>query len=303
MKSVLKILVAVTMTLAFAPHGKSQPSLNYSAKPFLVPAEGQNVPIGYLGNSIRALLDARFTAIKNFKAKGEYETSAQYGERVAAFLRRPILGSIYTASPVAFAMTNVSFQYNADLQILFVRIGCGAYAYKQSSGDASGEIDLDNVALTLSRSISKVKKNGKTRLGISFSYLEETGSDYSILIPASETITPDKYIVIGLKMSPEDARKHRASMRVLLAGSFDSMEIAMERSNASLDSPHETAIIHKYIVLGNINFVVFDAKTGNVFPQHITAWGFAADLEACKDRLNDETMEQCQSRLHGALPE
>ncbi|MGA2674906.1 MAG: hypothetical protein ABSE99_16945 [Terracidiphilus sp.] len=225
---------ALFVTAIAIPMAISAQQPLYSVKPFKVPdSYDEKLPIRYPGNSLKAVFDADSSKILSFKSQGEYETQEKYRERLAAFAQRPILGQLHEGSTMAFVLPKVTTRYEIDSQMLFIKIGCTASAYKDS------DLDIDNVALTLFSSVISTKKIGKTRMGIQFHYTEDTGSDYSILLPKSDKVDPDKNIVIGIKMAPEESKQARTDIRVLLAGKFNKISMGSETHTASLDEPYE----------------------------------------------------------------
>jgi hypothetical protein len=55
-------------------------------------------------------------------AKGEFETTAEYGQRIAALDRQPLVGSVTSNDLIAIEIPNLTASYDADNQKLNVEI-------------------------------------------------------------------------------------------------------------------------------------------------------------------------------------
>jgi hypothetical protein len=262
MKLLLKSVFLVT-AITYPMVSLTQ-QIQYSTRPFKVPSSyDERIPAGYPGHSLKSVYDAKVSKMKSFKNQGEYETREKFLARFSAYQNRPILGQLNEDSTVAFVMPKVTTKYDIDLQMLFVVIGCVNYAYKDS------DLDFENVALTVTSNVSSTKKTGKTRMGISFHYTEHAGTDYSILLPKTETIDPSQNIVLGIKMTPEKSKLVRSNLKVLFVGKLDKISAGLEGHAARLDEPYEDAILHKYLLLKEVQFLVFNGKSGELYKPDI----------------------------------
>lgn len=258
----IPILLLTALLSAQQEAGAQQST--YSTKPFQVPASyDEKIPAGYAGHSLKTIIDTDASQIMSFKGRGEYETQEHFNERVLAFAHQAIFGQIHRDSMVAFVLPKVTSRYDMDTQMLFVRIGCTAYAYKDS------ELDSQNVALTLFSGVTSSRKTGKTRMGVPIHYVESSGKDYSIVLPRSQDVVPSQNIVIGIRMLPEESKRIQADLKVLMVGKIDNIYMGAERHTASFDEPYEDFIVHSNLVLDEFQLLVFNAKTGRIYKPEI----------------------------------
>lgn len=93
----------------------SQPqksSSSYARAPF--PVSASKLPANYKGHDVMALYNA---AEKQTPAKGRYESSSAYNERLLAIQKKPLYGTLSLDSPIAIVVRPDGRSYDADKSV------------------------------------------------------------------------------------------------------------------------------------------------------------------------------------------
>ena len=193
--------------------------------------------------------------------KGEFETTTDFNERIALYLRvffgQPGLVAFKAPLPAELAT------YSADDGKLTVRI-VNRGSFQSTSYDANLELVLAE------RSKKLALKHGQTRMGVKFDY--EVWAYYDrkleLSLPVKDT---DVNSDVVIDVPPSDAKALKANLFLLSFGDMKSpyMESSQGEDPASLDDPEYALYSHDIYYASPKCLFLYDSRSGKVLHSFI----------------------------------
>ena len=252
------------------PQPKPQP--RFDQKPFDIAAE--NLPPNYSGHSV-ATIYAATRAREVLAKRGEYESTIEYGNRLAQLNRLPLSGPLNSDSILAFEIEPVTQKYSPDLAAL----------------DMSLELDSDfdgNVrASWLHRAESTGSYIGRTafnravrvRTARFLDYLFAIRRDQLSNTPFFDQTREGEYSLDGsIAIGPFEAQRLRPRIRALVICQLGPNPVSnfVDHHTPSIDEPYDDLTLKFYVnvILRAVWF--YDFPTGRVLtkleiPQPVSA--------------------------------
>lgn len=217
------------------------------------------LPKGYAGHDCRTMS----RALKALNpAKDEYETTAAYAERVAAFGAKPIAGSVTVADYVAFVPDYplITTSYDADV---------GQFRISGSMGAIDGlvgsslvlSVVTDSKVLTRSTYIAANAYGRKVEVRKTQLYA------CAVALPQLRQSYRSAAFDAIVSLSPDEAKVAKENVAILYVGKLAEPYWAKFFFNIEpkIDSPTETTWTGDALVIRDAEVWLFDKRTGRIY--------------------------------------
>lgn len=212
-----------------------------------------SLPIGFRGVDYLGLI----TSFKRPPVKGEYESSAAYAEKIAAWADKAQIGEVLISAPIAVELPqlpggSITSKYDADENKLTYRI---------DTHDVWGDGSVVRRINYFVNAKNLGKRKAVTRMGVPFMV---SGFDVSTVGVFLNKKIGDFSLEVDAK--PEEAKRLRKDGVMFVIGRVVAPYIYSYKSNntASLDSPVETRE-HEFGLVFEASEIVFvDGASGKV---------------------------------------
>jgi hypothetical protein len=231
----------------------------------------------FAGNDAEAVYNA-LAALKNKLTKDEFETTAQYQQRVREATDATLIGNFKLTSVYAFRVKpflSLDVAYNADTQQMTVTVSADTVMTGTSRDDSTSGVRFDHSRVEVK--VKSVDRGGRTYAGTNAfgAVMQVTSSAFDSYQIAFRRLNKDEYdLGIGEKFSlalavkPDAAVTLKPNIAVLALVSLDTnssyaAEYTTARS-ATVQYPHEEKNTKKLILCKLVDLWVFDERDGKV---------------------------------------
>jgi hypothetical protein len=199
---------------------ETQPPSKYSLSPFEISSE--RLAPDYCGHDPEVLY-VRLLDLSADRKKGEFETTAEYDQRIAKMTVTPVLGTLNYGSIYAFCVDNSEIKslYDPDKGILVVDIRFwSVYGEPDWKSHPPGHRPTQTALISKSKYRDEGKYVGTNAFGASAVVDAGSSVEYGIvfsnldLFPVEKTAASTHFSV-GLPIGPTAARAAKGSLRAL----------------------------------------------------------------------------------------
>ena len=267
----LCVALALTYAPCFAdaanPNKSSQPKAStptYATAP-LDPST-ENLPRLYAGHSCNVI--AR--KISSFKpTKSEYETTADYKQRLSGMANAPLVGTTALGDLIGFVTTEdvysgITQNYNADLGILMIK----KYSTNTSQLIAGQLLMSGLIEQKIKGSRNYLGSNayGK-KVSVSATHWSVCGIAFSNFTYQDILTSRSLEIDIAIELSPNDARLAKDNLAVMYVGQLSEPYLGQytDYSKPTIDLPSEISMSGDAIVIKLAQLWLFNRQTGKVY--------------------------------------
>jgi hypothetical protein len=291
-----KIVVATPQPKdTITPIGKieSKPVIEpqYSTQPFNPSIT--SLPVNYLGHNATEIYKS-LNEIKKGSAKGEFETTEAFSQRIAAEASKPLVASLTRNSIFAFVISRPNTKYDADQQLMSVNqklssayVGASPHSQKMSlnwdivSRDASSYTGSNAYGAQV-----KVERNLADFYTLAFANYEqfpiiqyltpseqETEERINKIWASAGSARPKKDIKehatfgTNIKMDVQKAIKAKGNIKILIVCRVTE-PYAFEGSiyrKPTIKSPRESAFLFRNLNVELLEIWFFDNATGEIY--------------------------------------
>lgn len=247
--SLLGLLLGLSIAASAAPQGgRRPPARGASPAAFTFDPSADRLPPGFVGHD-----PARYYTLLNprFTEKGEFESTQAFTERLRRAL--PDAAVPLTLPPEASALA-----YDADAGRMVVRLN-RRYVFERR--------------FVASRRIPMI-----TPLGVRFTATEIEYLDTAADLNFERAYGLPEAAFLSVPMAPEEARRLKPLLRVLIVGHFDreTPQNAIIRETrtqtATLSDPNPYKIVYRGVALRVGEVWLYRADTGEILAKNSTAW-------------------------------
>ncbi len=226
-------------------HEKGSPLTSVTFDP-----AAEALPPNFKGNNIKTIYHS--ISVKNiFLDKSEYETKAQYEARKKEALLKPYIGSLRLDSLLAFSVSDLKTEYDAELQMLKAKVGL-----------LSGQLTL------LTDLVKKISYIGRNAFGVRARVTEKLYFSYDLLCDNYRDLNVSTWsdLVFLLPMSAEIALVNRYNLRVLIICKPDEpfVQQTISSDKPTLNDPLGIHIKKHILRVKVFGVWIYDSRTGRV---------------------------------------
>lgn len=226
----------------------------------------EKLPLNYYGNDPNLIW---WTIEKRQKAavKGEFETSEDFEKKIIKLKRIPVIGKISSESLFAFQVGKSEIKYFADTSEIKVNIEFRNIS--ETSWCGSNKVikpDYNNakeMTLTSKKTISAY--TAQNSYGATTEVSRYSYDDYAAVFNNYNEFPFGKSIII--KASPDEAKKIKDQVRVLLIANIDEDLICQgsRTHQATMDSPSEFKFLSHYIYVNLKEIWIYNQVSGQIY--------------------------------------
>lgn len=253
-----------------------------------------NLGSNFKGHDITAI----FRAIKKssaLPAKSEFESTAAFDTKRAAFVDRQLYGTLKPSDYLGFVAddTPTEFKYDADSQILTVTLTDSPERFMLENDDYP---TLDSV-LVRRIVLSRDRYIGGNAFGAKVVVTRTNSQEYGVafnqnnwLFPSSENYPPT--FSYQFAIGPEEARATKANAKLLLVCRLSDpwLRRSAHGDNPTINSPTETNVEENYLEVSLEQLWVFNQKTGQIIRK-------MSESSAASDKDQQFTLKLTQTPL------
>jgi hypothetical protein len=216
----------------------------------------EKLPPKYFGNDPKAI----FTALEERKGKAEkseFETTEQFQKRLEKENSMPIIGKIKSDDLLSLQVNDAVFKYSADTSEMniYLNLDYGERAITLSYID----INIRSYLASNSFGASTIVKNSdhEKYAAVPINYTE---------FPYRDTIG-QHYIGVKIALNPNEAKKAKNDMRVLLIAKLTDPLISENQRyhGATFSSPYNGVFSDRYIHINLSEIWIYNQKTGQIY--------------------------------------
>ncbi len=276
MKKLLPIIILSLSVSAFTqvkpkPKPKPKPKISIIDKPIELSTE--SFPPNFTGINLHKLA-AGMSIYSDQLNKGEFEKTTDYEKRISDLESKPIFDEIYQNSLVGFVTKNLYIKYDADGEILNLKL------YTTEDTDKAC---LKNVGISkqlyfsdcrqiplLSQTVGESSYIGQNAFGVKKEIKQTDLIDFglTVVIGSIDVQSRDYFgYAVDLKFTPIEAKRLKDNFRAIIIGELQKpiLNKSATYEKPTINSPSEVLTLHHRFVLKIKEIWFFDQQTGRIY--------------------------------------